>query len=372
MKIKVKILTVAAALCALLIGVPVLAAEPTFREETSATGESESLWFGDNLLLAGNNVIDQTTVKGLFFSFGNKLTLESHSEYAFVGGNTVDFAAEAEKDIFLAGSIVSIAPDAKIGRDVYAAGYSVENRADLSGDFSASANTVVLRDVKIKGNVNLSAATIAFEGKVDIGGTLTYNDDAAVTGSDNVTYGSLNLYTPDSYELNPLGVWFSKLISILGLFLAMLIILIICPNTHRRIGDEDTTGKIGLDLAIGGGVIIFAPILFVLLLLSFIGAPVAIMIALLYIVLIYLSQGFAGLWLGHLIIEKLAHSKGNAFIEALLGIVILGCLAMIPGLNILTGFLAMILGAGLIVRCLKPSKNAQPVASSTTKKSRKA
>lgn len=102
---------------------------------------------------------------------------------------------------------------------------------------------------------------------------------------------------------------------------------------------------------------LLAPIMAILLICTVIGAPLGLILLGLYIIAVYLSQGFAGLWLGHLLIEKLCKGKGNAYLEALVGVAILGALALVPYVGTLTGLLALLLGLGLIVSQIRGKRD---------------
>ena len=109
----------------------------------------------------------------------------------------------------------------------------------------------------------------------------------------------------------------------------------------------------------GLGVLIAVPVVAIFTFLTVVAAPLGIIGLVLYAVAIYASQGFTGAWLGHLLLEKLCKFKGNIFIEALLGIVILAAVSFIPYIGILTGFMSMLLGLGMIVAFVRAKKTAK-------------
>ncbi len=330
--------------------------EPTFSEEASDNGNYFKLRFGKNQLFVGEALNINSKSNGLLFAFGNQLQLGAESEYSFVAGNLINYSATTEKDLFVAGNIIDLKSDAKIGRDVYAAGYSVTLASDLSGDFSAGANQVVLRDVKVAGNVNLDAASITFEGDVSITGTLSYNDDAQVNGLSNVKAAKIETYTAPTYTLTAAELWLSKLMSIISFVLAAVVMLTLSARLRKQVSGENAVQSFGADLVAGFVVLLLMPIVSVLLLMSYFAAPLGIAMIALYIVMIYLAQALAGAWLGHVIVTKLLRSQAHVFIEAIIGIIILVCCSMIPGLSVITSFLAVLLGLGIMVRAIKPGK----------------
>ncbi len=328
---------------------------PTFAAEEVAD-DAGAFWFGKNLLYAGNNVSVKNISRGLLFAAGNNLQMSSESEYAFVAGNSISFSAVTEKDLFTAGNTIAITKDAKIGRDIFAGAYSFALEADIPGDVSVAASRITLKDTTIKGNVNLDAEVITFQGEVKIDGTLSYNDDASVSGLTNVKYGKLETYTPTSRTTTAGEIWLTKMMSVIGLFFTIAIIFLVFPRAKKSIARETTVQRFGVDLMLGIGFIVIVPLLSMLFLLSFFAVSTGIFLIGAYCLIFYLAKAFAGAWLGHVIVEKLCHCTLPMLLEALIGILAITCASMIPGFGLLVTTLTLILGAGLIIACLRPGE----------------
>lgn len=333
---------------------------PTFIVESDEAEQSAGLWFGKNLLLAGNNLATAPDVEdGLLLVAGNSLELGGDSEYGFVFGNVIKYTGTAQRDLYVAGNSITLDPDASIGRDVFAAGNKVYIGTDLAGDLSVTANHVVIeKGLVIDGNVNIDAEKIEIGNDVEIVGKLTYNDNAHISDLRGVTYGGIEAYhvAEISPEVEIISAIYGKLLSIAGLFLVMALIIAFYPKLHEKVQQESSAKRFGINLALGCGVVIILPMFIILAFLTIVAAPLGIIGLLMYLLAIYLAQGFTGLWLGHLIIEKLFKLKGNTFAELLTGIFVLGMLALVPFIGVVTGLLSMLFGLGLIVNCVKPSK----------------
>ena len=338
----------------------------TFITELDEADENVRLWVGKNLFIAGNNIKTSTSAdRGLMFVAGNTLELSSEAEYVFLAGNIVNYSGETSRDLFIAGNYVTLRKEALIGRDAYVASDTLIVETDLAGDLSATAGTVELRDITIDGNVNLTADNIKFTGNVKIAGALVYNETATVSGIEHVSYDSVEVY--EVPEVSPFAQLiveiYSKIASVAALFIIMALICAIYPKMHNKIADEADVNRFGIDIALGFGALLLIPIIALVAFMSFIAAPLGIIALALYVVIVYLAQGFAGVWLGHLVIEKGFKSKGNIFAEAFIGILILGVLSLIPYLGVITGFLGLLLGLGLILQCIKPTKDVTPKVS---------
>ena len=143
-----------------------------------------------------------------------------------------------------------------------------------------------------------------------------------------------------------------------ALFLIMALICVFYKSLHTKIAEQSTTSRFGTNLAIGLGVLIAIPVIALVALFTLVAAPLGIIALLFYAIMVYLSQGFASIWLGHMILEKLCKLHTNIYLEALVGVVILGLLSLIPYIGVATGFIAMLLGLGLIVVHVKPQANS--------------
>lgn len=344
--------------------------EPTFTSKIDDSTDTAELWIGKNLMLAGNNVASDIKAQaGLMLIAGNNLTLQSESEYGFLAGNIVNFTGKTDRDLFIAANIVTLGKGARVGRNAFIASSSLRVETDLPGDLAYTGDTLELSDVTIAGNLDLSVNRVKFGNNVKIGGSLNYNETATVSGIENVTYGNLNVYEVPTLDARAALVAeiYLKFVSIAGLFIVFSLICALYPRVHGKIASETTVNRFGIDLAVGIGVLIVVPVLSLLAFLTFVAAPLGIIALALYMIMLYVAQGFTGAWLGHLLIEKAFKSKtSNIFIEALLGIVILGILALIPYIGVVTGFLSLLLGLGLIVNCIKPAASPKAVTKAKT------
>lgn len=332
--------------------------EPTFVGAWDEENNLAELWMGKNLFLVGNDVAtDTSTSNGLMFVAGNTLNLRTSAEYGFVAGNVINFSGATLRDLYIAGNMVTLEPNALIGRDVFAGAASLTVKSDLSGNLAASADRIVLKDVQIAGNVDLTASEIRFEGSVTVAGTLTYNDNAVVSGLNSNTTKVKQVETYHVEEVSESALIatkvYGKFLSIAGLFLAMLLICALCSKLHGKVEQSADASNFGKNLAIGLGVLIGTPVLVVMALCTVVAAPLALIVLALYLVMIYLSQGFAGLWLGHLLIEKVFKAKSNVYLEVLLGVAVLGILALVPYVGVITGLLGLLFGLGFIVTSAK-------------------
>ena len=307
------------------------ATEPQPSNEVQPAADTQptdtiALPFGDNLLAIGNGTsLDETTVRGLLFGLGGQVQLPGtvRSHYTFLAGSIIQYSAVSERDLFVDGVSVDLNRGAQIGGDVYAAGESINVHTDLSGNLSALATQITIRDSKIDGDLNLMVSQLIFEGEVTIGGKININEDAVISGIENAKYATVATYEHATHEVTASEIWASKVYSIVAIFIAFAIIMIIYSRINQKVERHLTAADFGRDVLTGAVLIVLTPVVIFFLLLTIIGAPAAIVLLVIYLVVVYLARGFAGLWFGKLVVEKIVKSHTNSFVEALLGITLL-------------------------------------------------
>lgn len=343
-----------------------------FSFEESETEENTTMRMGQNLFLFGDNLEDDSRINGLLFAFSNQATLADQSDYGFVAGNIITYKGKTAKDLFVAGNSITISENAEIGRDAFVAGNSVVVETDLPSNLAVAASRVELRDIKIAGDVDLSVGHVIFSGQVEIAGKLIINSDADVTGWGNLTYNEIEKYEVQEYQPTVTEILIAKLISIVGLFVTMAIVLAMFPGANQKVAKQLSMEGFGKNLLVGICTLVAVPVISLFLIMSFVGAPAGIILLVAYIVLLYLAQGFSGLYIGKAILEKGFGHEMNRFLEMLLGIVIIGFLTLLPSVGGLIMMLSLSLGFGLFMQCINPrSKNRTPAAPKAQKTSTK-
>ncbi len=329
--------------------------KPTFAVDED-DDNSIRIKVGNNSLLFGNDFATRDNIKGLAFIAGNTVAVENSTKYGFVAGNTVKIAGTIQNDLFVTGNLLNIAETANIGGDVFAAGNEMVVQTDLPGDLAFTGNTLKIEGTTIHGNVNLSVDKVVFDAETKIEGSLTYNDTATIVGLGNANIKNVESYHIDEEEPSLAREFYAKFLSMVGLFLVMLVLIFLMPRLHHEVARTDNTQGVIIRMATGAWLLILIPVLAIFALCSVVGVPLGLILIALYVIAIYVSQGFAGVWVGHLVIEKLAKSRANVYIEALVGIVLLGVLSMLPHIGGLIYFLSLLLGFGTLAHYFKPNK----------------
>ena len=309
-------------------------------------------------------------------------------------------AADPTGPQFYAGAVVNVS--GHIDGDVYAAGQSVTISGDVTGDVIAAGQTIVITGT-VEGNVRLAGQDVSITGDVGRSGTLfgtnisigdtgSFGDDVVAAGSDigiagNVgrdlvasvahlsidgTVGGSVTYYSDStariadgavggtvqhvepsprptVQVSPwtvvLGWFLGLLYALVALSLIALLAGLVIPRWLRRVTDHLVPSP-WKALLVGFVASIAVPVALFFLLVTIVGAPLALAGILVWSVLTLATFVYGAFYLGRLVLRGSEHPA----VTSLVGGLILITALEIPWFNILV-WLAMVffgLGAQLL------------------------
>ena len=219
----------------------------------------------------------------------------------------------------------------------------------------------------VYGDVNLDANNIVVEDNVTIHGTLSYNENANATISDNTMITDIEkLATVE--ESNGIDAN-AVLSSIVNLVIVFLVISILLPQTIEKTSNLYKKPSFGLYVRnIGAGILILIciPLIAMLLLLSNIGIALGLILAALYVIALYLAYIYSGFLVGEILLIKVLKLKVNKYLSGIIGIIILKLLTLIPILGTIIGFLAITLGLTTLWLLIKQDKDSKEVKEKIT------
>ena len=269
------------------------------------------------LFAAGGNLrIDETVLDNAFLTGGRVLARGNYGENLYFAGGDLELDGAVAGDLFMAGGTLNILGG--VGDDAYVAGGTVRQHGDsvIAGDAFLAGGMVEL-DGFIGGNVHAGAGTFRLNGEVTgdldveaehillgpgarIGGALTWrspneleiDDGAAVAGT--VTQLEPRLGR-DGFMGDRVGI--GTIPALLALVLLAALLHLATPGILSGASDLLTERPLqsfgfGLAVAIGG------PILFMLLMMTLIGIPVAVLLGLVLALLSVTGAVVASYWIG--------------------------------------------------------------------------
>jgi hypothetical protein len=326
---------------------------------------------------------------------------------AFLAGGRVATAGEVYGDLVAAGGEVSIG--GSVGDDLYAAGGDVKVDAIVHGNARvgggdvavgpatviAGATTLAGGRVDFEGNshglLKISGGTVTMAGQVhgdvevrsdelkitpetQIGGRLVYRGPAApVVPEGAVIAGGVEFHqvSHGSYlhggrgPVREAAHWVGSALWFAGVFFVGVLFLTLFPGLSARAADtigRDPLKSLGLGLA----VLICVPFLAMVLLITIVGIPLALLLVPLYLLLMFLGWIVAALYLGQLGLGLARGGRpattGSRLLALLLALLVLALIRHLPLVGGLLGFLALVAGVGALVLAGWAGRNGTPAA----------
>jgi cytoskeletal protein CcmA (bactofilin family) len=342
-----------------------------------------------------------------YFGVGGSLNLtDPTAGDAFLAGGRVSTAAEVKGDLVAAGGEVSIGGG--IGDDLYAAGGEVQVDAVVTGNARLAGGDVAIGPATVIGGaLTASGGRVRFEGNARerlhaSGGSVfidgTVQGDAEVEaeqieiGPNTRITGKLVAHTSrapeipagaqilggvefhaaevghvisdsDAQNLRTVAHGVGSFFWVLGVFVAGTLFMLIFPAYSARaaqwIGQEPLRS-----LGLGFVILVSLPVLFVLLLITIIGIPLALIVAMLYGLLLFLGWVTAALFVAQKLLGFLRSGapvtlgwKLLALFLAVLGLWLLGFVPIVGGW---IRFAALLLGIGALVWQGWPRREVAP------------
>jgi hypothetical protein len=325
---------------------------------------------------------------------------------ALLAGAQVSTASEVKGDLMVAGAEVSIGGG--IGDDLYVAGGEVQVDAIVAGNARVAGGEVGVGPATvINGSVSLSGGRIRFDGStrgylqasggvVQIDGTV--DSDAEVRaeeieiGPETRIAGKLIVHGPraptipagaqivggvefhegepswhvDEHEVardvRTVAHGVGSLLWIIGVFVAGTLFTLAFPSYSARAADW--IGREPLrSLGLGFVLLICLPVLAVLLVITIVGIPLALILVMLYVPLLFLGWVTSALFVARkglsLVRRDRPSSVGMTLLALLLAVLALWALGQVPLLGGWVTFAALLLGIGALVWQGWPKRQAQ-------------
>lgn len=343
---------------------------------------------------AGQSLIAASSSPGNSYAVGASVVLTApvSGDFSAVGGSVITASPVAGDELLLGGSVSSrstIAGDLRaiggsinvtepVGGDLIAMGFSVEDSERVTGTtFVVALNTTLSggadgpvsiygNNVALGGNFR-GDVTIIAGGHVGLApgtvihGKLSYQspdvasipDTASIVGG--VTYTNAS-YLPDvgtSRLLAYLSIGFFLVARIIGTLILAGLLAGLFPFFARSIVERFERMRVRemlLLLLLGFGVFVATPIVIGLLMLTFIGIGLAILLLILYALLFLLAFIYAGIIAGNVLARRFQHRKHVLWHDGIVGMAIVSLILLVPFIGIAVVFLLAFFSAGLLLQ----------------------
>lgn len=315
------------------------------------------------------------------FLTGKELKMEhSFKNNILAIGNKLQFTGTSFEDVVLFGINVEFNGFSK--KDVYIVGDSVTVSGSIKGNLKIMARNLKMESLNVEGNINILSPQVFIYDNVSTSGiTKIWSRDVEAGGKHSSLYiRAKNVIFTKNIDIKnklvvmskekpalPLGTLkncefkyeplvprpaqtllstkFIKLYSFLSLCFPFILMVFITPRILQETIEIIEKKPVWIFFT-GLLLLIIMPLVFILLMITVIGAPLGLIFLTFYISLLYICRGFTCIVIGKLILWKLKESKIKIILGIFLGTGIFVLLTAIPRVGYFFQMIFIIFGFG--------------------------
>jgi hypothetical protein len=311
-----------------------------------------------DLLAAGATIDVNGTVSGDLMLAGGTVKVGKSvvGDVRIVGGEIL-LSAPIGGDLYIAGANITASTSA---RDTRIAGATVRLLAGSSGPVTVVGSDIFLAG-DFKGDVTIEASnSITLADGTHIHGALRYNAPQQIvvpeTGKvdGGTTYIGSSSFLPTKSEAHTFAIAGATILFIVHLLAVLILAGLVAglfPVFTEKVAQRTlvpTPGRFVLLALLGFAILVAAPALILILIASFVGIGVALILGALYALFIMLSYVYAGILAGAALSRGLMKRHVITWKEGVFGMLVLYFIGIIPVAGALVKFLLMMAAGGAI------------------------
>jgi len=318
-----------------------------------------------NLYAAGSSLVIDGKVTGDIICAGQSININGKiGGNLRLVGNTINFNGQVERNGIIIGATGITSASSTIGWDLLILGNIFELNGKVGRDLYGGAGKVNLGG-QVGKNINLDFGaqnkdekpfTITSTAKIN--GQLKYKSDkdatidagAVITGE---TIHNFPTAVTKKSNLANLGWWWGKLISLFSALVVGLVLISFWREQVIKITDL-ISAKAGASLGWGILALLLTPIIAIILLITIIGIPLALILMALWLIAMYVSKILVGILIGRTLLSKYwLKQKDSLILAMIVGIVVAYLIFAIPFIGWIMALMATLFGLGGIMLVLK-------------------
>jgi len=321
---------------------------------------------------AGGQVFVDGTINGDLLAAGGMVTVTGKvSQNIRVAGGQVNVNGEVGRNLTLVGGNIDIGSGTIVVGNLVAAGGNVTISAPIGGDIKLGAGNVTIAN-SVGGNVEAGVGQMRLTSGAMVGGNVTYySDEDASISSDASISGMVDKKTmpvkaPEFSEkdvqkvFDGIGV-FAKLTSAFSTLIIGLLFVYLFPNYTKKVVETISSRPIAASF-LGFTVLILAPVAILILFVTLLGIPLAMIGLFSYLTFLYVARIFVIFWVGEKVFE-LAKKKARYGWVFVVGLVVYYFVTMLPVIGGLIVFVSTLVGWGaMLITCRATSLKAREKA----------
>lgn len=330
----------------------VLSKDQIINQDYFASGNSVTIsgTVNGDVYIAGGNVLVDGIINGDLLTVGGTVNVVGSvsGNIRAVGGN-ITISGLSDGNTSLVGGSLNITNNADIGGSLVAVGGEVQVFAPVGKGATVAGGQVTLGNV-VGGNVTSGASMLTLTSSANVAGNLDYwsqnqpqiQPGASVAGQTSGHMVAVSQEPVTKFFGALVGIsLFLKLIGFISQLIIGLLILRFFPNFSQGVV-ETIKGNPWWSLGVGFLALILTPIIVIILLVTVIGIPLALLLLVAYIIVLCFARIFIALLIGQWILKQ----KGNITWAFALGLIIFVIISLIPFIGGLFSFFATLFAVG--------------------------
>lgn len=343
----------------MLSSAPMVSAS-SFRNEQDATvAKDESL--DDTLYIYGSSVVVAGTVNGDVYCAGQSITVSGTVNGDVIcAGQSIRVGGTVNGDVRLAAQFIEVSGKVDSNATLAAQSFSLPAGGAITGDVTlmsgnADISGTVGRDIvaevdqltlagQVGRNTQAEAESLVLRSTAKVGGTLNYQSGKqAEIRSGASVLGGVNRQERARQE-DKGAPWAALGYTLVSLLTVAMILALLAPRLFQAVSEE---GRLHLGRSLVAGLIgvVIIPAAILLLIVSVIGAPLGILLGLLWAALLFLSGPALAYYVGRMVLTR----SNNSLLYMLVGSLALLILYAVPILNALVVIAVLVLGSGMLI-----------------------
>ncbi|MEK9156049.1 MAG: hypothetical protein AAB360_01970 [Patescibacteria group bacterium] len=358
-----------------LVLAPAISLAADFRVSESGAVTIEKNDSLGNAYLAGNTINIDGAINNDLVAAGSAINIDGTvNQSTLIAGNTINQSGAVSQNARYAGNNVTIS--GQVGQDLVAAGRTVNVRRDaaVAGDAMIAGNAISI-DGRIGNTLYLSGENVRIDGRIggdvvaksvgrleigpdaQIGGNLRYSSEqeAVIAGAAEIG-GEIEFdrISQPAKQFAPVAT----ATNLLSSFLLLIALVYLLPRFSRNVRENAYRNKANSFLAnLGTGFILLllSPLAIITLAISVIGARLALLVGVIYLLLLVLAASYSVILAGDLIIRTFVRDQHNKkpWLITVTGLLAAFVASLIPLVGWLAIFVFFLAALGALTKTFK-------------------
>ncbi|MFH1127364.1 MAG: hypothetical protein ABIG84_05900 [archaeon] len=307
-----------------------------------------------DLIAAGGNIFVNGDVEGDVIIAGGSVDIKGRvMDDAILASGSIDITGDVSDNLMSASGSFKMGDEGSVGRDAFLATGAADVMGHIGRNLDVRASNVVIGG-NIAGNVSIDTGDNQAAPRImptaRVGGDVNYvslndiviDEGSSVSGSVNKTLPPATRVKTDFQRFN------DSVAGFLSIFIVGFILVRLFP-IHTRTVCNTLRGS-ALSSGLWGIVgLIVVPFFAILLMISIIGLPLALISLVLYLVMIYVSKIYVSVFFGKYLL-RMGGSKSDSLVLMLaLGLLVFELVGLVPGVGGFVALLVVVFGFGAIL-----------------------